>query len=427
MEGNLIDQTDFENIIEKLVILPAKPKFLVAVSGGADSLCLAFMLQNFSRKIGAELVAAIVDHKLRAESTNEAQYVVQLLAQHGIDSVILTRKNIPLHSAVQQQAREDRYDLLKNYAKSQNFPYLFIAHHLDDQFETLLQREALGENLVGNAGMSAKVVLRDAIILRPFLHYSKSQILNTIQTFTNTWVEDPSNQNDKYSRVRYRKKIQAMSDTEKQLLIEKHQQNVENRIELENSAIDFLHRGIFINKFGLLKINFILLNKYEDNAKVFILRKCLRFANGKNYEPKIAQVREFLQYCQGKDSLKFSLGNCLLKLKKGELIIYKNRNLANKIKVENSTAYWDNRFVFAGKHTENIFIDKINKVSYFAKIQDKAFKKHFEKYGLDGDFMWGLPDVFKNETPLNNPKYWQNFNYKAMQPIFMSFFSKEIC
>ncbi|MCL2567654.1 MAG: tRNA lysidine(34) synthetase TilS [Alphaproteobacteria bacterium] len=420
-----INQDDFENNIKKLIILPPRPKFLVAVSGGADSFCLSMMLKIFSQKINAELIAAIIDHKLRRESTEEAAFVAKLLAKEGIKSVILTRENIPIVSAVQHKAREDRYSLLKNYAKQYGFPYLFIAHHLDDQLETIMQREESGVNLVGNAGISSKVVSQEAIILRPFLNYSKAQILYTIKKFTDTWIEDPSNQNDKYTRVVNRKKIKAMSAADKQLLIDKYQMNFKNRVELEKKAIEFLVQGILINKFGLLKLNLRLFDKYEDNIKIFILRKLLKFANGKNYEVKIEKVKFFLQKLNSNDSFKYSLGNCLLKVKKETIAIYKNQNISGRIKANSSITFWDNRFVLSAFwQNKEIFIDKMSKETYFSKIKDKTFKKYFENYGFDGDFIWGLPCLFQKNMPLKNYAQWQHFNYKSAAAIFMGFFSK---
>ncbi|MDR0483811.1 MAG: tRNA lysidine(34) synthetase TilS [Alphaproteobacteria bacterium] len=420
-----INQDDFENNIKRLVVLPKSPKFLVATSGGADSLCLSIMLKKFSQKINAEVLSVIVDHKLREESTEEAKFVSNLLTNFGIKSVILTRDNIPLTTGIQSKARFDRYALLKNYAKEQGFPYLFVAHHLDDQLETIMQRKDSGENLVGNSGMSAKVVYPETILLRPFLSYTKKQIINTIKNVTDTWIEDPSNQNEKYTRVKYRKKINFLSSEEKQLLVQEYQKNAENRTDLENEVLEFLSQGILINKFGLIKLNLILLNKYRDNIKVLVLRKLLKFANGKNYEVKIEKVRVFLKQLDLSDSFKFSLGNCLLKVKKNELFIYKNRLVSNKIKANKPVNYWDNRFIFYNKNQDDkIFIDKISKETYFTKIKDKEFKKYCEKYGLDGDFVWGLPYVFTENGPKQDYNDLKHFNYKSSESIFMGFFSK---
>ena len=419
----IINQNDFEENIKRLVIYPKKAKFLVGVSGGADSLCLAFMLSNFANKINAELLAIIVDHKLREESTNEAHFVANLLKSLNIKSVIVNRNDVPIVSGIQSKAREDRYALLKSYAQNHGYPYLFIAHHLDDQIETISMRVESGENIIGSSGMSAKVVSKETIILRPFLNYTKQQIINTLKTFSDTWIEDPSNKNTKYTRVQHRFKLSSLDNASKEVLVNNYHENAKQRINLEQKVLDALSKCILINSLGLININLILFNRYEENVKILVLRKLIKFANSKTFEVKIAKVKNFLKKLELENSFKFSLGNCLLKVKKNEITIFKNRidNSLSKI-----TDYWDNRFIFCNPNKyEDVFINKITKEIYFERIKEKPFKEYFVKNGFDGDFIWGLPWFFDKNGTLNwDYRDYNNFKYKSKSPLLMNFFSQ---
>lgn len=418
----IITQKDFEENIKRLVIYPKKAKFVVGVSGGSDSLCLAFMLNIFANQVGAELLAVIVDHKLREESTLEANFVADLLKIHNVKSVILNRENIPIITGIQKKARDERYCLLKNYCKNQGYPYLFIAHHLDDQLETISMREESGENILGNSGMSAKIVSSDVIIIRPFLKYTKQQILNTIKYFTNTWVEDPSNKNTKYTRVQHRLQLNSLDNSAKKVLTEDYHKNAQNRIYLETKLLEILSQCVLINSLGLIKLNLILFNRYDQKIKILVIRKLIKFAESKTYEIKIVKIKNFLLLLEKNSSFKFSLGNCLLKVKKGELAIFKNRIIENQ---SNINEHWNARFLFCKQNNmEECFIKNITKYIYFEKIKQKPFKKYLESKSIDGDFVWGLPWIFSKNDLFNwDYKNYEIFKYKSNSSLLMNFFT----
>ena len=111
-------------------------KLAVAVSGGADSLCLALLTSQI-----ADITALIVDHGLRPESTTEANAVQQQLIQHGIEAEVLTwRAEEKPTSNIQAAAREARYKLMADWCAANDVQHILVAHHQDDQAETFLLR-----------------------------------------------------------------------------------------------------------------------------------------------------------------------------------------------------------------------------------------------------------------------------------------------
>ena len=115
-----------------------KQNFAVAVSGGPDSLALAFLTKVFSTKYNLSCKYFIVDHKLRKESTNEAKKVQKILSNFGIKATVLTWNGRKPTSNIQSLARKKRYDLLFSKCKSYKIHNLILGHHLDDLFENFL-------------------------------------------------------------------------------------------------------------------------------------------------------------------------------------------------------------------------------------------------------------------------------------------------
>ena len=157
----------FEKNIYKSV---KNEKFAIAVSGGSDSMCLAFFSAKYASIHKNKMHTLIVDHKLRKESTNEANKVKKLLKQTNIESKILYWKGKIPKSNVQLNARNIRYSLLSDYCFKKNIRNLIVAHHLDDQIENFFIRLIRGSGLSGLASMSEITNYNDNLkILRPFL------------------------------------------------------------------------------------------------------------------------------------------------------------------------------------------------------------------------------------------------------------------
>ena len=125
-------------------------KFGVAISGGPDSLALAFLTKCYLLK--NKLISAkffIVDHNLRRESSNEAELVKQFLKKFDINCEILKWIGKKPHSNIQRIARDNRYNLLKKSCKKNNICHLLIGHHIDDLYENFFIRLLRGSGLRG--------------------------------------------------------------------------------------------------------------------------------------------------------------------------------------------------------------------------------------------------------------------------------------
>lgn len=120
--------------------LAGKPElagpWAVGVSGGADSLALVFLLQEWAKEKQADFTALTVQHGLRPEAEAEAQYVARLMKAHGIKHHILYWKGEKPVSGVESAARTARYELMYDWCRQNGVGALLIAHHKRDQAET---------------------------------------------------------------------------------------------------------------------------------------------------------------------------------------------------------------------------------------------------------------------------------------------------
>ncbi|MFH1157795.1 MAG: tRNA lysidine(34) synthetase TilS [Pseudomonadota bacterium] len=204
MMNNAIPPDEFHASMQKLCIGGTRPKIAVAVSGGGDSLALTALMREWVAGRGGEILALTVDHRLRTGSSEEAASVQKLLRARGITHDILTWEGDKPLTHVQELARKARYKLLLSECQRRGFPFLAVAHNLEDQIETFWMRLAHGSGLDGLSAMAPVRVTEGVSIIRPVLPFSRERLRATCLQHGMKWVEDPSNANEKYLRVKLR-------------------------------------------------------------------------------------------------------------------------------------------------------------------------------------------------------------------------------
>ena len=181
--------------------------FAVAVSGGPDSLALAFLTKVFSIKYNLNSKYFIVDHKLRKESTNEAKKVQKILSDFSIEAELLTWNGKKPKSNIQSLSRKKRYDLLFSKCKSFKISNLIIGHHLNDLFENFFIRMMRGSGLKGLSSLEKKTTINSINLIRPLLDFEKKDLEFISNHVFNFFVKDPSNENTDFKRIKIRKII----------------------------------------------------------------------------------------------------------------------------------------------------------------------------------------------------------------------------
>lgn len=296
----------------------------VAVSGGGDSMALAILLSDWVKENGIKLHAITVDHGLRPESAAEAKMVSKILKPLGITHKILKWEGAKPRTKIQEVARDARYQLMSDYCLQKRIPYLCIAHHGQDQMETILFRMAKGTGLDGMAGMRSVNILDNGLtLLRPLLPVSHQDLLETLKSREIDWIEDPSNENNRYARVRIRNVIDTL---ENEGLNPGRISSLSSRVTLSIELIDYLIEREYKSLISYkdtqrIEINYTSLLSLPIDGKTRILKKLIsEFQPHKKYAARLEDI-ERLAHKMNENFKGGTLGGCLFRKKKAILTI----------------------------------------------------------------------------------------------------------
>ena len=204
-------EAKFRNYIIKNNLLKDCKKLLLAVSGGPDSLAMLELFSEYKDEFDLKIAVAHVDHKLREESAAEAEFVKACAQKKGFD-FFLKQINLPElikknNSSAEALARELRFDFFKEIIQKNNYDLLALAHHRDDQAETVLLNLFRGSGLQGLSGIQSKTELNGIKIIHPLLEFSKEEILAYCKQKKLEPRFDSTNQENIYSRNIIRNEI----------------------------------------------------------------------------------------------------------------------------------------------------------------------------------------------------------------------------
>ncbi|HEX6978708.1 MAG TPA: tRNA lysidine(34) synthetase TilS [Alphaproteobacteria bacterium] len=298
------------------------PRIAVAVSGGADSLALALLAAGFARTNAIALEALIVDHRLRPESSREARQVARWLKQAGIACRILTWKRAARPSANRQAAaREARYALLRDHCRRRKIRHLLLAHHRDDQAETFLLRALRGSGVDGLAGMApARVLAADFVLLRPLLDIPKARLVATLRKRGQDWIEDPSNSDPSYARVRVRQALRLLAgeDGAQQAVLATHlAQTARNlaraRAALHTAAYDALRAAATLHPAGFAWLDPAPLRQVADETALRALARLLMAIGGQDLPPRLERLERLWERLAAGLATPHSLHRCSLR------------------------------------------------------------------------------------------------------------------
>ncbi len=342
----MITQEQFSRSIEDLLPNRSSNRLAVAVSGGADSMCLCLLMNLWARSNGLCIVALTVDHLLRAESTAEAEKVLYWMQQRGIEHHTLSWKKESPPANLQDSARQARYKLLIEWCSQNHVKYLALAHNLDDQFETVMQRLAHHSGPSGLAGIPLARSTEHVKILRPLLNYSKSQIIETLRHLNQEWIEDPSNQNTKFTRIKIRQQQERWSSygLSKERVLQLKQKMVQQRMLKESQVQDFLAQHMTSHAEGYVLLDYEHLIAQDSQLLELTIIHLLKFVSGRIYPPR----QENLNHAIYQISLRHNttIHGCILQLWQGKLLIC--REAHNMEPTKNfqglETVIWDNRY-----------------------------------------------------------------------------------
>ena len=190
--------------------LTAGDSAIVAVSGGADSLALAYVLIKEVPNLAITLIAVTVDHQLQTGSADQAKKVQEQLKAMGYQEVIIEKVSVVEKSGIEADARTARYAALDAIAHAYGASQVFLGHTRDDQAETVLLGLARGSGTRSLSGMATV----NGKYARPFLQLTRVQTVAACAEAEITAWNDPHNVNEQFSRVRVRNKVMPIMEEE---------------------------------------------------------------------------------------------------------------------------------------------------------------------------------------------------------------------
>ena len=267
----MLNSDTFQHCLEKLCPEYKTETFLLAISGGADSM----VLLHLCKSIGLKVEVAHVNYKLRTiDSDKDQQIVSQICQQNDIPFhlyEVSEKDNQPTNS-IQDWARILRYDFFRKIQQERNLDFLITAHHLNDQLETFIINLSKASGIKGLSGIPAN----ENDILRPLLEFSKKEIYAFAEENKIEFREDLSNQKNDYLRNKIRNEIvPKLVEVNDNFLT-----NFAKSISYLNQTKNFvdekvveIEKEILINKRDYLIINKNLFLNQSDFIQFEILRK----------------------------------------------------------------------------------------------------------------------------------------------------------
>ncbi|MFD2174615.1 tRNA lysidine(34) synthetase TilS [Rhodobacter lacus] len=265
----------------------------VAVSGGSDSMATLALLSKLSR-----VAAVTVDHGLRPEAASEAAFVARFCAERGIPHTLLSWDGARAEGNLMDAARRARLKLIGAWARGRGIRAVALGHTADDQAETFLMRLAREAGLEGLSGMRETFEEEDVLWLRPFLGQSRAELRGYLTRHGIDWIEDPSNQNPRFERVRARAALAALAplgiSADKITAVVGHLAMAEQAVglSLQRLVADHLREEA-----GDLVIDALAFrNRFDPETARRLINVALAWVSGAEYPPRAVKVLDFLTH-----------------------------------------------------------------------------------------------------------------------------------
>lgn len=315
---------------------------LVAISGGSDSTgLLAALAEQLKLLPNSEITlsAATIDHGLRSEAADEVRAVAALCASLGIAHLSRRWEGVKPKSGIMAAAREARYGLLADIAADISANVIVTAHTLDDQRETLAMRAArLGEGGVGTGIAGAMLFDRRVWIVRPFLSCRREDIRAYLAARSMSWMDDPSNEDLRYERVRTRRQLAGEGES-----VPVADGGVA-RAALSAQAAAWLDRYVTVHANALCAIARPALQA-EEAVLAYALSHLASVFGGAPYGPGRERMRRILDFIgEGKPGRR-TVGGVVFDLRKdGLYLMRESRGIQPLVLAAGAEGIWDGRF-----------------------------------------------------------------------------------
>lgn len=313
-----VGAAEFSRLIGRLGPFEPAPHLAVAVSGGCDSLALGLLAHDWAAGRNGRIAGLIVDHGLRSGSAGEAARTRETLGRSGVAAVVLKASGRPRKN-LQAWARAARYALMADWCRDAGVLHLLVAHHRDDQAETLLANLTRNAGLPGLTGMAAVRELPACRIVRPLLGVPRDRLTATLEARNVAWIDDPSNRDRRFRRVRLRRRLAASREGPE--LAARAGAAGEARWRFERGVADLLAASVSQDGPRAL-LDRAALQRAEPETAAAALAALIRWIGGAPAPPRMERLTRTVDWLCGEARRgRRTIGKCAIDLDGGRAIL----------------------------------------------------------------------------------------------------------
>jgi len=311
----------FSNFKLKLNALNKK-KYVVAVSGGPDSLGLVALTQAYKYQKETKFYYILVDHNIRKNSNREAIKVKGLLKKNKVDLKIFINKK-KISKNIQAEARIARYDILIKFCRKYNVKALLTAHNLEDQVETFFIRLSRGSGLKGLSAMKQINKINNQVSLcRPVLDVKKKFLVKISKNIFGKYFKDPSNKDKKFLRTKIRNLKKPLEKTG--IKYEQIFRSIQNLSASKSTLEEYLNnifKEVVKKENKKILIDFEKYKKLNKDIKLALINHSIKKLKNNYYDLRSKKLENLIKNLSKGSFKQSTLGGCIFFKKGGDLCL----------------------------------------------------------------------------------------------------------
>jgi tRNA(Ile)-lysidine synthase len=322
----------------------------LAVSGGSDSTALMWLVARWAGALvhPPKISVLTVDHGLRPEAAGECARVADWAKALRLAPHILTWKGPKPESGLQAGARALRYALLTDWCRAHQASLLVTGHTLEDQAETLLMRLARGSGIRGLSAMRSDET-GDILLERPLLKVRRAHLRATLEAAGHPWIDDPSNEDRRFERVRLRKALPMLAELglTAEALARSAERLGRALQPIDGLVREFVDRHVDIRPEGFALVDKVGFHKLDDEIAIGVLERLLGHLGGGDEPPRLMAVEAFHHWLRRGDARSRTLAGCRIAQRQRHLLIGREAGRISATPVDiaaGESLLWDNRF-----------------------------------------------------------------------------------
>ncbi len=340
-----LDPDDKTEISTRLSAMSG-PVLGLAVSGGGDSMALLALAVDWAKESGRQLQAITIDHGLRPEAAGEAQRVAAFASEFGVPHETLEWQGWDGAGNLQDAARRARASLIGDWARERGIVAVATGHTRDDQAETLLMRLARGSGVDGLSAMAPVRVAGDMTWHRPLLDVSRATLRDYLAAEGLPWIDDPSNEDTRFDRVRARHALEVLGDLgiTREGLAATAARMGRARAALEQATSDLLKQTTRLDR-GDALVDWTVLGQAPEEIRNRAIAHVIMWVTGAEYKPRASALDHAIEAMETRKT--HVLSGCQMSAE-GSARRFAREYAAVRDMVRDLGGLWDGRWIIRG-------------------------------------------------------------------------------